>query len=282
MVGAMEDPRVSVIMATCGRPQFIGEAVKSILLQDYKSWELLVVDESDSAETEEAVAACAAEDPRILYMRKPHKSRIAGALNFGLQKARGEYIAILDDDDAWVNPNKLRLQVEFLDSHPDHVACGGGYIVVNREGQEKGRYLKAEQHDAIRKEALCANPMAHSTVLFRKSAASAVGSYDETLPQFADWDFWLKMGLRGKLYNFPEYFLKYRMWEGGASFQKQKEAAVSARRIVKHYKGKYPHYIKAVLSSRIYGLYVFLPTSVKNIANPVLSRLKKFLFSSRA
>ena len=63
----------------------------------------------------------------------------------------------------------------------------------------------------MRKVALMANPIANSTAMFR---ASFNERYDDSLQGFADWDFWLKLGRRGKMYNFRELFLAYRMWNG--------------------------------------------------------------------
>lgn len=87
--------------------------------------------------------------------------------------------------------------------------------MINQEGNTTAKILKPENDADIRKVMLFANPMANSSTIFRRSVAEKLGLYDETMLQFADWDFWLKMGLEGKIYNFPEYFLSYRMWGGG-------------------------------------------------------------------
>jgi len=123
--------------------------------------------------------------------------------------------------------------------------------------------------------------MANSTTLFRRATAERLGNYDETMLQFADWDFWLKMGLAGKLYNFPEHFAAYRMWEGGMSFAKQRENARSAFRIVRRYTGRYPRTALGCLSAVAYATYAYLPAFIKRFLNPALSRLKKFLFAGR-
>ena len=65
-------------------------------------------------------------DSRIRYFNRPKGGNIANATNYGLTRARGRYIAILDDDDFWASPAKLSKQVDFLDENPDYAACGGG------------------------------------------------------------------------------------------------------------------------------------------------------------
>jgi hypothetical protein len=124
--------------------------------------------------------------------------------------------------------------------------------------------------------ALYANPMANSTTMFRR-AANII--YDESLPQFADWEFWLHIGMHGKLYNFPEHFLAYRMWDQGASFSHQKQAADTGFRIVIRYRKQYPGFAGAVILMGIYRVYARFPAAVRKFMNAFLSRLKKTLFS---
>jgi hypothetical protein len=143
----------------------------------------------------------------------------------------------------------------------------------------RNRTAKPEAWNRIRDNALLANPMANSTTLFRTDVARRLGGYDETLPQFADWDFWLKMGEAGKLYNFPDYFVNYQMWHKSASFRDQSENSKAALRIVRKYRGRYPHYISALVLTLGYWLYAKNPAAVKRVLNPALSRLKKALFS---
>jgi glycosyltransferase involved in cell wall biosynthesis len=276
----MSNPKVSIIMLTYDRDLFIGRAVQSVLDQKFTDWELIVVDDGTGNEAENVVRNHFKNDSRLKYFHRSRKTRIAGASNFGLAKAQGEYIAILDDDDYWATSAKLEKQVEFLDKNVEHVGCGGGYVLIDETGREQGRYLKPESDASIRKNALAANSMINSTTLFRRAVAEKIGGYDESLLEFADWDFWLKMGLRGKLYNFQEHFLYYRVWRGGASFLRQKEAARSAFQILNRYRGEYPGSLKGFAMAVSYLLHAGLPNFVKKYSSPFFSRLKKFLFSA--
>jgi len=119
-------------MLTCGRWQFLDRAVLSVVGQRFHAWELIVIHDGDDRRVTEAMAEWVRRDPRIRYFNRPTRGNIANACNFGLLQASGDYVAILDDDDYWVAPDKLERQVEFLDHHPDYVACGGGMIVADR------------------------------------------------------------------------------------------------------------------------------------------------------
>lgn len=275
----MQSPRVSILLVTYNRPQFVGGAIESAQKQSFKDWELIIVDDTENNSVQNEVTKYTAAESRIYYFHRPQKGTIANASNFGLTQSKGEYIAILDDDDWWSDPQKLEKQVKFLDGHPDYVGCGGGFIIMNEKGEETGRVLKPETDEAIRRVALYANPMANATTMFRRSVAQAIGDYDESFKQFADLDFWLSMGTKGKLYNFPEYFLAYRMWASGASFKHQKENADSGRAIVLKHKGEYPGFWKAITLANLYVIYSRFPAFVRRAMNSFLSRLKKSLFS---
>jgi hypothetical protein len=220
-------------------------------------------------------------DSRIHYFQRIIPGNIAEASNFGLAHARGEYIAVLDDDDYWACPNKLSIQTNFLDRRLDYCCCGGGVIEVDPMGQEQMRYLKPEHDVKIKRRALMANPLAHSTTLYRRAPALRIGGYDQTLAGFQDWDLWLKLGKIGKLYNFPDYFLYYRVWEGSGSFHQSKRNTESALRITRRHRHDYDGFPMAFSLALLYHGYAHLPIEVQRVSYSSLSRLKKAIFSHR-
>ena len=274
-------PRVTVLMLTFNRPQYISRAIKSIQSQTIEDWELIVVHDGPNEQIAQILAGWQVQEPRLRYFRRREKGNIAQATNFGLGHARGRYVAILDDDDYWSCPDKLERQIQFLESHTDHVACGGGVITVNEQGEETLRYLKPEHHDDIVRVALLANPMAHSTTLYRLDAAHKVGLYDEGLAGFQDWEFFLKLGRVGKLYNFQEHLLYYQIWQGGGSFQAQPSNTRSAITIVRRHGRYYRGYPAAITMASLYFLYARLPLPVKAASFDTFSRLKKAIFAAR-
>ena len=275
----MNSPKVSVLIATYNRKRLLPKAIESVLKQSLSDWELVVVDDGSDDGTEELMLEYCRKDGRIKYLKGNHVGRIAVVSNRGLRAASGEYVAVLDDDDFWIDREKLEKQIDFLDKNPSYVGCGSGMITVDEAGNEILRFLKPESDEEIKKKALYANPMANSTTVFRRSIAEDIGFYDETLLQFADWDFWLKIGTRGKLYNFQEYFTSYLMWDKSSSFMRQKENARSALVIVKRYRKIYPGFDKAFLLAATYRTYVLLPAILRKFLNPVLSKRKKKIFS---
>jgi glycosyltransferase involved in cell wall biosynthesis len=145
--------RVSVIITTCGR-NTLDKSIESVKKQTFKDYELIVV--VDTA-----------------------RKGGAWALNQGINKAKGDYIAILDDDDCWISKDKLKRQVEFLDENLDYIACGSQPQI----GQ--GKEIKAN---------LIGTPFAHISLMFRKGMM-----YNENLQRAKDVDFFIRLSQRGKL-----------------------------------------------------------------------------------
>lgn len=271
-------PKVSILIATYNRANLLGGAILSAITQTFQDWEIIIADDASTDTTPHVVDEWQAREPRIKYVRNESNIGIARNSNSGLWQARGKYIAILDDDDHWIDPNKLEKQVKFLDNNPDYVGVGGGVVVIDGDGRELFRYYKPQTDKQIHSKMLFDNPMANSTTMFRKSAAEKVGWYDESLRYAADRDFWLKMGVVGKLYNFPEYWASYLMAGQNTSIIKIREHLRSSLTVMKRYRIQYPHYPLAVVMNRIQYLYSFLPLLIRRSTHVVLAKLKRFLF----
>lgn len=123
-------PTVSIITPTYNRPELLREAIQSVRAQTYEDWEMLIIDDGSEPASQPVVDAF--DDPRLRYVQLPHVGRSA-ARNRGLELARGEYIGFLDDDDLF-HPNKLELEVSFLNTHPEADIVGSGYRITYNTG----------------------------------------------------------------------------------------------------------------------------------------------------
>src|SRR5262245_17522490 len=124
-------PRVSAIITTFNRPQFLQKAIRSVLTQDDPDFELLVLDNSSTDNTPEIVKSF--QDPRIRYIRHEPVG-ISRARNLGVKESRGEFIAFLDDDDEWL-PGKIRVELSLFQKGNDRVALTyGGFQWFNDHG----------------------------------------------------------------------------------------------------------------------------------------------------
>lgn len=107
----MVDGLVSIIMPSWNTGKFIGESIQSVLNQTYKNWELIIVDDCSTDNTDEIVASF--NDERIRFFRNDKNSGAALTRNRAIRKARGEWVAFLDSDDLWM-PKKLEKQIAFM------------------------------------------------------------------------------------------------------------------------------------------------------------------------
>jgi glycosyltransferase involved in cell wall biosynthesis len=276
----MNPPTVSILIPTFNRPQLLSRAIESASAQTFQDWELLIVHDGPCVETKAVGEAWQARDRRIRYMYRPERTGIAKAMNFGLEQARGEYIAILDDDDIWVDPDKLSAQVTHLDGNPEHIACGGGAIVINGSSVETMRHLKPEQDEAIRRSFLVANPMINSSMAYRRQDALRIGGYDPQLDGFHDWDLWLRLAREGQFYNFQRYFICYTVSDGCGSAQSSRANAMSAWRIVLRHRKHYSRFPLALAMALAYRSYAALPAQVQQHTFAALSQAKKKIFAA--
>ena len=267
-------------MPTYNRVSILRRAVESVRDQLFADWELVVINDASTDGTRTFLDDLAKEDLRVRPIHNPKNNYpdISKNLNLGMEAAQGKYIARLDDDDYWCDKDSLQKQFDFLESHPDYMIVGGGTIVIDGDDHERFRYFKLETDEAIRSKALFANPFTHSTVMFRRDAALAAGGYGD-FRNAEDWDLWLRMGLKGKFYNFQEYFVRYTMNEESKTFIFKRSQSREILRLIKAHRNEYPNYLAAFCLNGMQYLYSLLPLGVRRLLHNGLSRAKRTVFS---
>jgi len=190
-------PAVSVIMTVYNHRRFVADAVDSLLAQDYRDFELLVVD--DGSTDGSAAAAASHSDPRLRLIRLAHHGRVA-ALNHAVALARGRYLAVLDADDLAL-PGRLELPVRFLDANPLVGAVGSAVQPLLGATGRRARRRLPRGDAAIRLAFLVRNPMFHSSVTYRAAALAEIGGFDPAVSSGIDNDALLRLAARWRLAN---------------------------------------------------------------------------------
>ena len=126
------------------------------------------------------------------------------------RSTRAEYFAILDSDDECL-PERLALQVAFLQSHPDHAIVGGNNLIIDESGREIGRRVYPSSHEQIVAVITRYNPISQPTVMIRRACLEHVGRYDARYPRCQDYDLWLRMAAAYKVANLEAFILRYRL-----------------------------------------------------------------------
>lgn len=200
--------QVSVIIPTYNRARFLGGAIRSVLAQSYKDFEIIVVDDCGGDDAESVVRSCGARGVR--YVKHDRQRGGAAARNTGISVATGEYIAFLDDDDEWY-PEKLGRQVNaMLESPPEVGGVYTGYFIIDRaDGQIRGQMVPTERGDIY--PALLAGNCVGGTscMLLRRSCFDKVGFFDERLKSFQDYDLWLRTARKFRFDCIREPLLRY-------------------------------------------------------------------------
>lgn len=204
-------PRVSIIVPSFNEPEdVLRESLDSIAAQTFGDFECLVIDESTQAEAAAYCRALCERDARFRYVHPEQRIGLAASLNLGIQMARAHLIARFDADDICL-PYRLEKQLAFLDAHPEIGVLGAGLEIFTAErGTIAIRHYPA---DAARIERLfqCTTPIAHPTVMLRKSVLERFGAYDPRFRFAEDLDLWLRLLNHGvRFANLPEVLVRYR------------------------------------------------------------------------
>ena len=207
-------PVVSVLMAAYNAEKTLRAAVGSVSQQTYRDWELVVVDDASTDKTPDILAELSAAEPRMRVYRNDSNLKFSRTRNRLLKLAdeRAEFLAILDSDDL-ASPTRLEQQVAFLREHPELAAAGSCLRILNVDGSEIGSRHYPLGAEEVRAQSLRANPVAHSSLMVRKSAAAIVGDYDTTLPCCEDYDYILRLLDCGEIANLREELIGYRVSE---------------------------------------------------------------------
>lgn len=221
----MTDPRVSVILTAHNYAKYLDRAVRSVLEQTYKDFELIIVDDGSTDYTQRLLEGYA-EESRIRVVRLTGLG-LAAASNRGIAASRGDYLIRLDADD-YFDENMLLVEAHFLDSHPNVHMVFPDYYRVDLRGGIMEHVRLPKIHDEVT--LLDRSPLA-AGAMYRRWCFEALGGYDETLRYQEDYDFWIRFIDRFNVYNVNLPLLYYRQHDRNMS--RNFDGRMEARRQVK-------------------------------------------------
>lgn len=199
---------VSVVIPVFRRPDYLRQAVASVLAQTLDPLEILVVDDASG----EAFVQQYQLPREVRFIGLSLNGGPSAARNAGLAEARGEFIAFLDSDDAWLPP-KLARQRTYLDAHPEVALTYCHFQEVDEAMHPLGTRprVKPPLPDAFR--ACLRSPIIKtpSTVLVRRKALEEAGGFDPSLRYAEDRDLWLRIALHHGFHGDPEPMVQYRV-----------------------------------------------------------------------
>ncbi|PYQ97187.1 MAG: hypothetical protein DMF96_15645 [Acidobacteria bacterium] len=202
--------RVTVIMPVHNAASYLQAAIDSVLLQDAPDFKLLIIDDGSDDRSREILEL--QSDPRVEVVFRP-RSGLGAVLNYGINLCTTPYVARMDADDLCA-PGRLRLQLEFLESHPDVGAVGTQFIYFADNGRSLPSPRLPLAHDEITRLLSNGNlALVHASLMFRTEALRAVGGY-RISGIGEDWDLFLRLGETTRLANLESRLYRWRIHPG--------------------------------------------------------------------
>lgn len=194
--------KVSVVLPVYNAAKFVSDAVQSILDQTFSDFELILIDDASTDDSYEILKRF--HDPRIKLLKNEVNLDLVGTLNRGLAESKGEYIVRMDADDIAM-PERIAIQVEYMDKHPQVGVCGSWYEMFDGA---TGIGQNPEGHDEIKARLFFSNVIAHPTVIMRSAMLKDL-KYERYLAE--DYELWQRASFLFELHNLPLVLLKYRI-----------------------------------------------------------------------
>jgi glycosyltransferase involved in cell wall biosynthesis len=223
----MDTPFVSVVLPAYNAGPYIAEAIQSILNQTYTNFELIVVNDCSTDNTEEQILAI--PDARIQYIKNAQNSGLIYNLNLGFSLAKGQYIVRMDADDISL-PTRIATQVAYMEANPTVGVCGTWFQSFGSQNQE-AKY--ETENDAIKLRMLYQCHFCHPTVIIRKSVVHEHKlTYDKAFIHAEDYELWGRMAFFTSFGNIGEVLLKYRVHGENVSQKHNTVQVENSRRVI--------------------------------------------------
>lgn len=216
-------PNVSWLLCTHISNKYLKLSIDSCLNQSFEDFELIIVLNGPQRNRIEAdICSWFPMHPKI-RIYKTEIQHLIFSLNLGLHFSRGKYIARMDSDDI-SSPNRLKCQVDYMDSHPNISVLGTAYNIIDEDGMVIQRVNNPLSNKAIRRSLFFKNPINHPSVMMRKSLIQGVGGYMGAI-HAEDYDLWCRLSLEKSNHfaNLQDPFISYRVF-GVAGARKSRRA----------------------------------------------------------
>ncbi len=186
----------SIIIPTYNRADFIGKTINSVLNQTYKNFEIIVIDDGSTDNTREVVNNI--KDERIHYYKKENEER-AAARNFGVKKAKGEYVTFLDSDDLFYENHLEEANIFLSNNKPEFMFQA--YDIVHLDYKEPKRF---KNHDLNQLLVSDGNVMScHGVFIENEIAKNNLFNEDRDLSASEDYELWLRLASKYKIHHNP-------------------------------------------------------------------------------
>ena len=218
-------PKISVVIPCYNSATTIQETIESVLVQTYRDFEIIVVDDGSTDGSKEMIHSYG---DQVRYFYQPNAGQ-AAARNKGIREAKGEYIAFLDADDLWL-PEKLDKQIQVLSTRNVDWCYCDCMNFEDETGKELGRYsqlMYAPAEGIVAKKILFGNFIASPTPVVKKELLIACGLFDESISirSREDWELWLRLAVKSEIAYLSEVLAKRRIHKSSITYMEDPQKA---------------------------------------------------------
>lgn len=251
--------KVSIITPYYNGWDFIEDAVSSVLMQTYEDFEMIIVNDASPDKPMEFLDQLAGMDKRIKVLSHEKNRGISAARNTAIRQAKGDCIALLDQDDLWL-PDKLRIQIDYLKEHRDTGLVFSNYHRIDKIGTITGQGKKCKTIVGNSQEStlinlFMKNRITACSVLFRRECLDTVGTFDESLTGGTDdYDMWLRIAGRYQLGYIDQPLVKRRSHGENTSNKFKERGMLDHLYIIETVSEKFPA-LKKCKSERLSKIY---------------------------
>lgn len=222
-------PKVSVVIPTHNRPQMLKKAIGSVLAQEYKDWEVIVIDDCPERPAEYVIKEFA--DPRLIYVKHEKNKGGGAARNTGIAASSGEFIAFLDDDDEWL-PEKLARQMDkFEKTSYETGFCFSAVKIIYDDRQEVSA-AKEGIADFYQTALSRFKGFITSSLVVKKYVFKECGMFDESLPSHQEAELILRISRKFKGLGFSRPLVKMTQNSGHEHINKDLTKRIAGRELV--------------------------------------------------
>jgi glycosyltransferase involved in cell wall biosynthesis len=244
-------PRISVIMSVYNAEKYLAESIESILGQTYRDFEFIIINDGSTDNSANIIKTY--KDTRIKYFYQKNQG-LSVALNFGIGRAKGKYIARMDADDISL-PQRFEKQLDFMDEYSDIGLLGTNIEVIDKDNAFRSVISLLTQPDDLKFGEVFCNQVAHGTVFIRREILKKSGLYDSSMEPAEDADLWRRISHYTKMANLKEPLYRYREHGAGVT-QKIDRVHEAALRTAKR---EFEYYLQ---NPNEYKIFSFHPTSM--------------------
>jgi glycosyltransferase involved in cell wall biosynthesis len=258
----MSSPKISIITPSYNQGKFIERTILSILNQDYKNFEYIVM---DGGSTDETLKILKKYSNKIIWKSKKDNGQ-SDAINKGIKMATGEIIAYLNSDDTY-EPGALKKVAEFFENNPDKKWVYGKCKIINEKDQEIRKWITAYKNLLLKnysyKKLLTENFISQPATFWKKELHQELGYFNEKENFCMDYEFWLRLGEKYDAGVIDAYLANFRYYSDSKSGAVNKQQFRDQLRLAQKYGKAYPpslliHKFNYYKITSIYSLLNFI------------------------